>query len=280
VVLKCRREEQVEAINTYGVRVKHPGGGLEEARITAVLQPPWGQFDVVLVATKAYDFPAALPEAINASRRDGLIVSLQNGLGCLEELEERVGAERSAAAVTYYASMRVSDNTVLFMGGTRVVLGQRSRRRHPLLGALADALRRGGWRAEVVDDIDAWRWDKLIVNAAINPVTAILGVPNGKLLASSHALQLCRCIIGEAVEVAEKAGVRLPRDPYKAFIETVKATRGNRSSMLQDIEARRRTEIDYINGALIAIATRMKMALPCNSIVYTLVKALEEVLTR
>ncbi len=279
VVLKCRRGEQAALINREGVRIQHPDGGLEEARVPAVVEAPGGQFDAVIIATKAYDFEDALPAALNAAKRTGLLVSIQNGLGCLEALEERAGAWRAAAAVTYYAATRVSGNTVLYMGGTRVVLGQRSRKKHPSLAPLADALRRGGWRAEIVEDIDAWRWDKLIVNAAVNPVTAILGVPNGKLLSSTHALQLCRCIIGEAVEVAERIGVKLPRDPYTAFIETVKATRGNRSSMLQDLEAGRKTEIDYINGALLALASRVKLALPCNSITYTIVKALEEVLT-
>ncbi len=281
VSLVCRRLEQASLINSSGVRIE----GLEgfgAARVTAyhVLNAPRGQFDLGIVAVKAYDTPSALDVLTHVLSRRGVAVTVQNGLGPLEALEERLGVERAAAAVTYYGVMRVDDNTVRFLGGAGVYVGQRvelSEQTEELLGWLVDRLREAGLNAVLVDrSIEPWRWDKLIVNAGINPVTALTGAPNYIILRSEYARRLAVKLAEEGAVVARKLGIHLPRGPGDAVVKTAEATAYNRSSMLQDIEAGRRTEIDYINGAIVVKGRETGTPTPYNEAIVYAVKALED----
>ncbi len=279
----CRRVEQVTLINSEGIRIEG-AEGFETARVYAyhVLNVPRGQFDVGIVAVKAYDTASAVEVLYRGLSRRGVAVTVQNGIGPLEALEERFGVERAAAAVTYYGAMRVSDNTVRFTGGAGVYIGQRveiSERAEPLLGWLVDRLRDAGLNAILVDrSIEPWRWDKLIVNAGINPVTALTSAPNYIVVRSEWAKKLAVSLAGEGAKVARALGIPLPRDPEKAVVETAEATAYNRSSMLQDIEAGRRTEVDYINGAIVAKGRETGVPTPVNEAVLYAVKALEDAL--
>ncbi|AEM39224.1 2-dehydropantoate 2-reductase [Pyrolobus fumarii 1A] len=281
VALLCRRLEQAQVINSEGVIVEVEGG-FENARVKAYLavSPPRSQFDIGIVAVKAYDTPAAIDLLEVTLRRNGVAVSVQNGLGPLEALENSLGAERAAAAVTYYGVTRLGDNRVRFEGGAAVYIGQREKlhdRVEHLLGWLVDKLREANLNAYLVDrSIEPWRWDKLIVNAAINPVTAITGAPNYIVLHSEWAQRLAYGLAEEAATVARAHGIPLPREPRKAVEDTARATAYNRSSMLQDIEAGRRTEIDFINGAVVAKGREKGVETPLNEAMVYAVKALED----
>ena len=280
VVVACRTLEQADLINSEGIIVEREGG-IEVARVPATVSNTVqrGQYDVVIVAVKAYHVPQVVDVVVNAipRQRDSLIISVQNGLGSLEFLEQKFGKRIVAAAVTYYGAYRLGLNHIVFVGGSGIKLGQRDIRSH-LLEVFASMLRDGGLNVEVVKDVDAWRWDKLIVNAAINPITALLGVPNGYLLRSPHIVPIVECVVGEAVNVAKRLEIKLPRDPLKAVWETIEATRANKSSMLQDIESRRKTEIEYINGMIVKKGVEVGVPVPCNYMLYSLVKSLEDML--
>ncbi len=281
VLLVCRRVEQAQLINEEGIVVE-VGGGFENARVRAILgiSPPRGQCSIGIVAVKAYDTPSAIDVLKPMLSRGGVGVTVQNGLGPLEALEEALGAERAAAAVTYYGAQRLGDNRVRFEGGAAIYVGQRrglSRDAEPLLGMLVDLLNEAGFRAYLVDrSIEPWRWDKLIVNAAINPVTAITGAPNYIVLSSEWAQRLAYSLADEAAAVARAHRISLPRDPRRAVEETARATAYNRSSMLQDIEAGRRTEVEFINGAVVAKAREKGLEAPMNEAMLYAVKALED----
>jgi len=283
-MLVCRRLEQAQLINQEGIVVE-VGGGFENARVPAVaaLSPPRGQCTLGIVAVKAYDTPGAIEVLRQALRRGGVAVTVQNGLGPLEALEEAFGAERAAAAVTYYGATRLGDNRVRFEGGAAIYVGQRrglSRDAEPLLGMLVDALRDAGLEAHLIDrSIEPWRWDKLVVNAAINPVTALTGAPNYIVLRSEWAQRLAFGLAEEAAAAARAHGVPLPREPRRAVEETARATAYNRSSMLQDIEAGRRTEVEFINGAVVAKAREKGLDAPLNEAMLYAVKALEDAVT-
>ena len=280
VTVACRTLEQANLINSEGIVVEY-NGRIEVAKVSAVVSSnmPRGQYDIVIVAVKAYHVPQIVDVIINAipRQRDSLIVSVQNGLGSLEFLEQKFGKHMVAAAVIYYGAYRLSPNHIVFVGGSGIKLGQHITKSN-LLTIFASMLRDSGLNVEIVKNIDVWRWDKLIVNAAINPMTALLGVPNGYLLRSPHIVPIVECVVGEAVNVAEKLGIKLPRDPFKAVWETIEATRANKSSMLQDIESRRKTEIEYINGIIVKKGVEVGVPVPCNYMLYNLIKSLEDML--
>ncbi len=281
VVLFCRRLNQVQLINSSGVRVA-AGGGEEVARVRAYLSssPPQLGCDVCIVAVKAYDTEAVIPTIERSLKPNGVVVSAQNGIGPLELLEKQFGPQNVAAAVLYVGALRLADNLVTHTGGRRIVLGSHTTRPRSLLEELAEALRAAEVEATVVDNIDAWRWDKLVVNAAINPVTAITSAPNRVIIESEYARRLALELAREAHQVARSLGVNPPRSYEEAVLATAAATSANKSSMLQDLEAGRKTEIDYINGAVVRIGREKGVPTPYNEAVYLAVKALEDVLAR
>ncbi len=143
------------------------------------------------------------------------------------------------------------------------------------LDALIASLRRAGLDSTFVSDVEPYVWSKLVVNAAVNPVTALAGVRNGVLLADAALHRRAELLAREAAAVARASGVDLPfDDPVSLLDDVVRATAANRSSMLQDLDAGRSTEIDAINGALTRRARALGIAIPEN------VRIVDEVVAR
>ncbi len=115
----------------------------------------------------------------------------------------------------------------------------------------------------------------MIVNAAINPVTAILRARNGVILEDPNARALAEAVVREGIEVVNRLGIRLPSDPLAETLRVAETTRDNKSSMLQDVLNRRRTEVDYINGAIVIKGREVGVNTPVNYVLWLLVKALE-----
>ena len=143
-------------------------------------------------------------------------------------------------------------------------------------GELGDVLKAGGANVKIVDDIEPFRWLKLAVNAAINPITALLRAKNGVVLENTYARDLAIKAAEEAWRVAAARGVQLPVSPVEEALRIAAATKENRSSMLQDISQCRRTEVDYINGAVVKYGEEVGVQTPVNKALWMLIKALEE----
>jgi 2-dehydropantoate 2-reductase len=146
---------------------------------------------------------------------------------------------------------------------------------HPRLGPLAAALQAAGFEVRQVENADSLVWGKLVVSAAINPLTALLRVPNGELLERPAARRRMAGLAQETAAVAAALGIRLPfDDPAAAAEEVARQTAGNRSSMLQDVERGAPTEIDAICGAVVRLGESAGVATPLNRRIWRQVKAL------
>jgi 2-dehydropantoate 2-reductase len=146
---------------------------------------------------------------------------------------------------------------------------------HPRLAPLADLLRTAGFLIEYSPDANALLWGKLVINAAINPLTALLGVPNGELLNRSTARALMSAAAREAAAVAVAQGIVLPfPDPVLAAESIARRTAVNISSMLQDVLRGAPTEIDAISGAIVQAGAQTGAPTPINRTLWQLVKAL------
>ncbi len=282
-LLACRRLEQALLVSEKGVVVAEAGGeGVAKIEAILVDDIPPRSVEALVVAVKAYHVPGIAVKAREWLGERGVAVTVQNGLGSYEELAEVLGEDRVVYMGLYIGARRLGDNRVEYTGGRRAVIGPlggwRAESQEEVARRIASALEAAGLEALVVEDAEPWRWDKLVVNAAINPVTAVLGATNSIVYENPYAKQLALAAAQEAAAVAEIVGVKLPRNPVEAVIETAKATRSNRSSMLQDIEARRKTEIDYINGAVARIGEENGVYTPVNYTLYLEVKALEKLL--
>jgi 2-dehydropantoate 2-reductase len=201
---------------------------------------------------------------------DGIAITLQNGLGNYEMLERALGQERVALGSTTTGATLLGPGLVRPAGN-----GSVSIQSHERIGALTEALSTAGFDVHVVKDARALLWGKLVVNSAINPLTALLRVPNGELLLRPSARALMRALAKETATVAEAEGVQLPfADPAERVEEVARQTAENYSSMLQDIQRGAPTEIDAICGAISRIGQNRGIATPLNEACWQLVAAL------
>jgi len=137
------------------------------------------------------------------------------------------------------------------------------------------AFNEAGLETEWVEDVESILWEKLLVNAAINPLTALFNCPNGRLALDPTLQAILRDIVAEALPLVRPHGVKLSLDEAIARVETVcRATAENISSMLQDIRRGKRTEIDFINGAVVREGERLKQPPPLNRLLTALVERL------
>ena len=146
---------------------------------------------------------------------------------------------------------------------------------HPRLASIEDILRIAKFEINIVENAEPVIWGKLMINAAINPLTALLRVKNGELLANPPARELMGELTREAASVAQALGVVLPFSvPERAVEEVAQRTADNISSMLQDVLRGAPTEVDAINGAIVRKGKEKKVSTPVNGVIYALVKAL------
>lgn len=261
--------EGLAAIKQGGIRLE--AGGLETRHPVRVASDPLdcqgAPFALVLVKSWQTRRTAEMLAACLAA--DGVAVTLQNGLGNLEILQESLGVDRAALGVTTMGATLMGPGRVRAGGVGPTYLG-----RHPRLEAYLPTLNQAGFGIEVEDDVESLLWGKLAVNAGINPLTALLRVPNGALLEDPHARAVMGQAAREAASVAAARGVRLPYPDPVAQVETVaERTGANHSSMLQDIERGAPTEIDAINGAVARAAEDIGVAAPLNWTLWHLVRA-------
>ena len=213
------------------------------------------QADWVIVLVKAYDTEAAVQTA--RRMKPTAIVSLQNGL-----------VETIPQGVTTAAAYRVGARVVPVTTGTTLLPRG--------FQVLARHLREAGFEARVVDDIRTARLRKLLANVCLNPVTALFRVRNGEIAKPPYSL-FAEALAAEAAPVLAAEGLRITqREAVRRVIDVAKITAGNRSSMLQDVLAGRRTENDHLTGALLRLARKNRVAVPTHAAFHRLIRVIEQ----
>lgn len=244
-------------------------------RTKAPLRPDEKVVDAAIVCVKTPGTAWAAEVAQHIVGRDGVLLTIQNGLGNYETLTAAIGEGRVAVGVIYVGA-RLDAGGLWATGPGKVELGRPSRagpRR--ALEALAARLAEGGMTVSVVDDAWASVWRKVAVNAAMNPVTALFGYTNDALLADPAASRVADGLAAEVARVATATGVPIADDEAPRLWRDIAILTGpNRSSMLQDVQAGRPTEVDAINGAVHREGERRGVAAPLNQAVTVLVSAL------
>jgi 2-dehydropantoate 2-reductase len=223
--------------------------------------------DAVLVAVKTYDTVAALQTLRGVLRADAPIVSLQNGLEAVTQITNALGSSRAIAlAPTTEAAYRDPSGAAHRVGRGTTTLGWAAERSGRFdLAALVALLRKAGLDAREAAPIEPHVWAKAIVNAALNPITALVGKPNGYVAENAAAGALAIALAREAAAVARAEGMDLPfEDPAEFVLDVARATAPNRSSMLQDIERKRPIEIDAITGAVVRRGRALGVPTPEN----------------
>jgi 2-dehydropantoate 2-reductase len=264
--------EAVQTICERGLHVED-GRATQTMHLRATTDPlECAGSDLMLVLVKAWQTESAAERARSALAAEGLALTLQNGLGNYEALCRLFGTQCSAAGASTYGATLLAPGHIRLGGEGAIQLGE-----HPRLTPARSLFEQAGLAVSVEKGRDSILWGKVVINAAINPLAALLRVPNGQLAARPSALGLMQALAREAALVARRLAIPLPyADAAQRATEVAQATAHNRSSMLQDVERGRRTEIDAINGAIVEKARSMGVEAPLNTAAWQLVRALQE----
>jgi 2-dehydropantoate 2-reductase len=259
--------EGLAALRNGGARLD--GEGSFKVQATENLEECKGaKFALVLV--KSWQTERAAYKLLDCLPEDGLAVTLQNGLGNDANLSNILGMQRVSRGVTTLGVTLLEPGRARLSGEGLVILEQ-----HPRIGLVENILRIATFEVKVVENAWPVVWGKLVVNAAINPLTALLRIKNGELLTIHPASELMGDLARETASVAQALGVELPfSDPERAVREVAQFTSENYSSMLQDVLRGAPTEVDAINGAIIRKGEEYKIPTPVNRVIWSLVKAL------
>ena len=267
--------EHVDAINASGLRLSGAGDVVGRLRATADAAelPPC---DFGIVATKAMHTSSAIAATAHAFA-DGCVATVQNGLGNEEALAEHVA--RVIRGTTFPAGKIVAPGHVQWDVKGDTTMGPFEPQPAPFaeVERLADACTRGGMPTAAVQDARGPQWRKVIFNASTNPIGALTGLTHGRVCERPDLRALVSGLVDEGKAVAAAQGIALDSDPEALIDHAAKpeVAYNHKASMLQDVEVRRTTEIDYLNGGIVRFGREHGVPTPLNQAIWALVKGVE-----
>jgi 2-dehydropantoate 2-reductase len=268
-------QDHVDAINRDGLRLTGAGEIVAHPHATsdAGQLPPC---DFGIVATKAMHTASAI-EATAGVFADGCVATVQNGLGNEEAIADQVG--RVIRGTTFPAGKLLEPGHVQWDVKGDTTLGPFEPKPAPMaeIERLADACTRAGMPAQAVPDARGPQWRKVIFNAATNPVGALTGLTHGRVCEDPELRRLVSALVDEGKAVAAAQAIELDADPEELIDHAARpeVAYDHKASMLQDVEARRPTEIDHLNGGIVRFGEQYAVPTPLNRAIWALVKALE-----
>ena len=228
--------------------------------------------EILLIFVKSAATETVAESFCEITSAQAVAVTMQNGLGNEAILKRYFGPQRSAAGVTSQGATFLGPGAIRHAGNGRTHLCM-SDRDNEKLEPFVNALNRAGLPADLERNIDDLIWSKLVINVGINAMTALTGLPNGRLLEFPECKALMADLVQEAVLVAETKGIHLSfDDPLQTVYQVAEKTGANRSSMLQDFDRKRQSEIQFINGAIVREAQALGLEAPANRAVTRLVQ--------
>jgi 2-dehydropantoate 2-reductase len=273
VSVLARREEHARALNEQGLRVSGRSdltSPVQAATDPAELPEP----ELAIVATKGTEL-ATVAARLEGHWPGAAVMTVQNGLGA----EEFFPGRRVISAVTFMSGTRHADTHVEYILDTETWLGPYGDTAYALVEETAALIVASGLKARPFEDLRPAQWSKLIFNATVNAVAALTGLPHDPHFAAREQPGdlgfLVHDLVEEGKRVAEAAAVELHEDPWEMNVHATQRGSRHYPSMLEDVEARRPTEVESINGALVRQAELRGVDVPLQTALYRLVKAKE-----
>jgi 2-dehydropantoate 2-reductase len=281
VLLFGRPSRHLTIAQQRGLTLTELDGSIHTVKVRASSDPAEAKgSDLVIVLVKAWATGEAVAPLRDHVTRETTVLTLQNGLGNASTLRTTLlkdGVRPSVwLGVTTQAALRTEPGTVAHTGEGISAIGRRHVGADDRLRRIATTFTEARLPTVAVDDIHRWVWRKLAVNAAINPRTALAGVPNAAIATDTGLRNAAAALAGETVTVANARGLTLDVQEVIASVDEVARETGqNRSSMLVDLETGGRTEINAINGAVVSEAAKHGIKVPANQMMTALVRARE-----
>lgn len=266
-------QEHIDRINENGLCIVENGKErwIKNIKATSNAEEV-GKVDLAIVFVKSTITDMAVKQNSAVLDENTTVLTLQNGLGNIEKIESQVNLKQIIAGTSTNGGSMIEPGKINHAGNGGTVIGELDGNvggRIQELKELLDTPKLGA--AVISDNIMGVIWKKLIINAGINPLTAMTGLKNGELLDRDESVCLLEGLVDEAIKVAKSKGVRLDTNIADVVKEVCKATNENTSSMLADIQNNRRTEIDNINGKIVEIGRINNIDTPINDIFTNLI---------
>ncbi|WP_282941511.1 2-dehydropantoate 2-reductase [Paenibacillus sp. RC67] len=295
IELVTRSREQAEKLSAEGLQLvkMKKKAGMDQHKITVrpsittaedlesnpdqQAAPDW-----ILLMVKQTAVTDKLAQSIAAQMKpETRLICFQNGIGHTETLSRFIPIDQIWIAVTTEGALRHHSHGVEHTGSGITWLGPMNmandeKKLNLLEKKLQNMFQDAGFSVSLSNKITSKVWNKLLINSVINPLTAILQIPNGMLTQLPAITPLMRALFEEGVRLANKLGIELADDLWEQLLTVCERTAANQSSMLQDVRACRLTELDSITGGLLAKAQQAGIELPSHRTVYQLVRSIEQ----
>ncbi len=277
-VLIDYKQDRATHLNSEGIYYSSPAN-IEKTHFpikTTLACSVTEQFDIVIFCVKSYSLKRTISSCKSLLSKDTISLFMQNGIS---HLKPNIKTETPICfGSTTEGAYLVDTNHVHHAGTGRTSLGfltKPSPKALRKLNRLGEIFNEGSLKAEITPAINNVIWEKLLINIGINGLTAIHNCNNGTLLENSELKTRMITAVEEAKRVAEAYDIAFQADPILRVFEVCNKTAGNISSMLQDVRARRKTEIEAINGALISLAEKNKLDCPENQRIVDQIREIE-----
>jgi 2-dehydropantoate 2-reductase len=269
--------ERVEQISREGLFIEgvsgehhiHPDIFLDASEI--------GPVDLAVLCVKGPDTYDACRGAEPLFRPDTPLLTLQNGMGNIEEIERALGPGRALGGTTSMGATVLALNRIRHAGWGETIIGEQDGTRSERADAILSLFREAELEISFTDNLPGLLWSKLIINVGINALTALTRLHNGQLINHEGTKFVMKKAVEEVVRITERQGIRLLYDqPVDKVASVCEATAGNVASMLQDFLREKRTEIRQINGVVVRLGAELDLPTPVNEVLLNLVSTLEE----
>ncbi len=267
-------KEHIQRINQDGLIIEEKDGKHRiSVKATSELKNIKDKADLVGIFVKAYHTTQAVKDALPLVGPDTQVLSVQNGLGNTAQIAKFVPPGQIIRGVTSLGSTLVGPGHIKWAGYGPTYIGEVGNGETEKVDRIVEAFNKARMKTWRVKDVDKKVWHKLLINAGINPLTAIFNVKNGDLITNPDLRKVMRSAVSEGVKVAQKVGIDMDLDETVEEVEEVcRLTSENISSMLQDVRNQKQTEIDYINGKVVEKGEKIGIGAPVNNILTTLIK--------
>lgn len=267
--------EHIQAVNENGLRIEREGK-TRTVSVRAVTDPDGiGIADLILVFVKSTQTKAAAETAKKLADETTLVMTLQNGMGNADTIARVIDPGLIIAGTTAHGATMLGPGHIRHAGKGATIIGMWDGLGNDRIRTVVDLFTKAGIDIEVRADIRKIVWEKLLVNVGINAITALTGIENGRILDLDITRDLCRTAVEEAAAVAQALRISVRSDIVEHVYYIADATAGNRSSMGQDVDHHRLTEISAINGAVVSEAYKAGIPVPVNQTLTALVETLQ-----
>lgn len=278
VVLYTRRDDAVNNINKHGITLSEKNNKQTYHPYATTIDNISGHEDILIICVKAFQIEDLVNSIQNKNLSKSIIITLMNGLGYHEIINKYTNCAGVYAGLNTYGTTKYNDNDISLAGNGKIVIGRiYPTDKDTYIKYILDMFISAGLKTVISSNIKKAMWEKLCINACINPVTALIRKPNGILSNKMiYFEKILDKVLKEIILVASASDIDIDFDYCKSsVIDVIEKTMSNKSSMLQDIDTGRATEVDYILGFIIDKANEFRLNTDYCDLLYRLIKICE-----